>query len=487
MDRPQDMEGTMGGGTRTSTLAQSKTATNTPPSQSSCPSFPGEPYDLVVPPDARILRPRSLEDIDDVIEELKAEFDRHTLDTHTPRPSQYIWALNIPQRLFAQIETDLELFPGVRVTVAHAKSSVLLKVMPGRQHERIICNFRGIVLGCLNSMGLYLQNGDFTGQGAERTPGVVTSKEPNWAFGPYDARVDSAADEYPSLVLEVGVTESLDQLRQDAHWWYANTNQETKLVILIDVTTDDPYRVNFEVWTEVVNQPTAHSTRNHPTTVLQCTQRASLQNGVVTGAPLILDFTTLMHRAPLVVVGPIKYLSQLPNDNVTLQIDHDSNKKTKLAVELYYSNKLVPSKLRQKFVGKFRVLERVGRVAYKLDLPDSWLQKRIHPVIGVAHLEPAPHGDDPWGTQPADTHEPTFDKRFPNDADRYDVERILAKEIRPARGRPRAEGSRGTTTWYLVRWAGQSAKEDQWIPDSETKGCRELVDEFERGNNAPEA
>ncbi|KAJ5405667.1 hypothetical protein N7465_006951 [Penicillium sp. CMV-2018d] len=103
----------------TSASKGSKTTT-----QSSCPPFLGESHDIIVPPDARILRPRSLEDIDYVIKQLKAEFDRHTLDTHTPRPSQYIWVHKIPQRLFAQIETDLELFPGVRVTVAHAESSL---------------------------------------------------------------------------------------------------------------------------------------------------------------------------------------------------------------------------------------------------------------------------------------------------------------------------------------------------------------------------
>ncbi|KUM63049.1 hypothetical protein ACN42_g4045 [Penicillium freii] len=309
MDRPQDIEGTMGG-TRTSALAQASlsdstsasrglTTTNTSPSQSSYLSFLGESHDIIVPPDARILRPRSLEDINNVIEELKAEFDQHTLDADTPTLSQYIWVHEIPQYLFAQIETDLKLFPGVRVTVAYAESSVLLKVMPGRQYERIISNFSTIILGYLNSMGLALQNGDFTGQNAERTPGVVSSKEPDWAFGPYDARVDSAADEYPSLVLEVGASESLSQLRQDVRWWYANTNQETQLVILINIT-DNPYRVDFEVWTEVANQSTVQSTRSRPATVLECTQSASLQNGVVIGAPLILDFATLMHRSPRV-------------------------------------------------------------------------------------------------------------------------------------------------------------------------------------------
>ena len=47
-------------------------------------------------------------------------------------------------------------------------------------------------------------------------PGVVHSKEPSWVFSPYDARVNSAADEYPSLVLEVEASEPPDQHPQDA-------------------------------------------------------------------------------------------------------------------------------------------------------------------------------------------------------------------------------------------------------------------------------
>ncbi|KAI3141081.1 hypothetical protein CBS147325_5915 [Penicillium roqueforti] len=311
MDRPQKTEGTMGeanlsiGSNLDSTSASrgSETTTTTPPSQSSYQPFLGESNDLVVPPNARIIRPRSLNDIYDAIEDLKAELDTHTVETHTPRPSQFIWAYQIPQGLFTQIETDLELFPGVRTTIAHNDFAVLLKIMPGRQRERITGNFRVIVMGHLNAMGLSLQNGDFTDQGAEITRGFLQSKEPDWAFGPYDARINSAADEYPateyaSLILETGFSESLGQLQLDAHWWYRNTTQETKIVVLIDVASDNPYRVNFEVWTEVPNQSHAPVTRNCPAQVVQCTQRATLQNGVVTGGPLILSFPTLMRRAP---------------------------------------------------------------------------------------------------------------------------------------------------------------------------------------------
>lgn len=42
--------------------------------------------------------------------------------------------------------------------------------------------------------------------------------------------------------------------------------------------------------------------------------------------------------------------------------------------------------LLQQFVGAFRLLERIGRLAYKLNLPETM---RIYSIISVTHLEPA--------------------------------------------------------------------------------------------------
>ena len=117
-------------------------------------------------------------------------------------------------------------------------------------HERIIGNFRTIVFRYLDSMSLFLQSGDFTDQSTERTRGFLSSKTPDWAFGPYDARVDLTANKYLFLVLKVSASKSSNELRRDANWWYANTRQETKLVALIDVN-DNPYCFDFEVWKPV--------------------------------------------------------------------------------------------------------------------------------------------------------------------------------------------------------------------------------------------
>ncbi len=44
-------------------------------------------------------------------------------------------------------------------------------------------------------------------------------------------------------------------------------------------------------------------------------------------------------------------------------------------------------KLREKFLGPFKILERIGTKAYKLDLP---LSMKVHPVFPDELLKPAP-------------------------------------------------------------------------------------------------
>ena len=129
----------------------------------------------------------------------------------------------------------------------------------------------------------------------------------------------------------------------------------------------------------------------------------------------------------------------------------------------------------------FEVLDRVGKLAYRLDIPT---ESRIHPVISVAHLEPAPEGDDPWEREPtSNEHLPTTDERFPEDTV-YEVERILAKRVVNAPGRPRRDGTRQQITKYLIRWKDQSARYDCWVREEDCIGCEDAIKEFEERQNA---
>ena len=50
--------------------------------------------------------------------------------------------------------------------------------------------------------------------------------------------------------------------------------------------------------------------------------------------------------------------------------------------------KNIPSKLRQRFVGPFRIEEKISKSAYRLGLPDEW---KIHNVFHVSLLKPWRH------------------------------------------------------------------------------------------------
>lgn len=118
-------------------------------------------------------------------------------------------------------------------------------------------------------------------------------------------------------------------------------------------------------------------------------------------------------------------------------------------------------KLTQQYAGKFTVKERIGPLAYRLDFPPNW---KIHPVVSVAQLEKCPREPDPYQREPSKPSA-KVDDRFPEDEDRYAVEKVLAKRV--------AGGRRNPHTEYLVRWKGYGAGDDWWIPLSTTCDSRQ--------------
>jgi hypothetical protein len=126
-----------------------------------------------------------------------------------------------------------------------------------------------------------------------------------------------------------------------------------------------------------------------------------------------------------------------------------------------YKLKGIPKqKIGMQRVSPFRIIDRVSRLAYKLELSANW---QIHPVISVVQLEPAPSDPFDRAVEPPPAIEVDGEEEFEIDA-------ILESMIR---GRKR-------NLHYLIRWKGWGPEHDSWIPASELAHARDLVDEFER-------
>ncbi|KAF7115228.1 hypothetical protein CNMCM5793_001655 [Aspergillus hiratsukae] len=99
------------------------------------------------------------------------------------------------------------------------------------------------------------------------------------------------------------------------------------------------------------------------------------------------------------------------------------------------------------------VLQRIGPLAYKLDLPETW---RIHPVISVEHLEQYPPDQDPSGR-------PAPDKPGPIQVEgqgEYEIEKIIAKRYHKTKsGRIKAQ--------YLVKWLGYDDHENTRLDEKQ--------------------
>ena len=122
----------------------------------------------------------------------------------------------------------------------------------------------------------------------------------------------------------------------------------------------------------------------------------------------------------------------------------------------------------------FTILEKVGRSAYKLDLPISWIQKRIHPVFNEVLL--TPYVTPRFGNQ---VQLPPPPPELVDGEEEYEVEAVLdSRWHKVGRGRQDLQ--------YLVKWKGYGPEENTWEPAANLEHARRRIGDFHRQfPNAP--
>jgi len=113
-------------------------------------------------------------------------------------------------------------------------------------------------------------------------------------------------------------------------------------------------------------------------------------------------------------------------------------------------------KLRGRFAGPFKITKKMSDVAYQLQLPSSW---RIHPVFHIAKLKKAPDGLRLEDHDISEEYSAPSPAPLPGTTDVYEVERLLARELRKPK-----PNSRKKVMCYLVKWRGYDESENSWEP-----------------------
>ncbi|SLM34971.1 transposon tf2-1 polyprotein [Lasallia pustulata] len=126
-------------------------------------------------------------------------------------------------------------------------------------------------------------------------------------------------------------------------------------------------------------------------------------------------------------------------------------------------------KLSNQRAGPLKIVKKIGLLAYRLDIPVNW---KIHPVISVAQLEPAPKGNDPYEREDRPSDPPAVEE-FNSEWHDYEVEKLVGR-------RDRKLGKGKKITEYLVRWKGYSSVHDQWYGKDMLESSKELIEEYDK-------
>lgn len=138
--------------------------------------------------------------------------------------------------------------------------------------------------------------------GSARFEAPHSSKEGDSSFIP---KPRNPMTDWPSIVFEAGISESLPRLRIDAGWWLDSSNGDVKTVILIAVKRSAP-SIILERWERVeVDQ------QGTKTMIPQQMQELFITPEAVHGAPLVLKFENVFLRPPIAPETDIIFTSSI--------------------------------------------------------------------------------------------------------------------------------------------------------------------------------
>lgn len=226
---------------------------------------------------------------------------------------QWVLVIGLSQNAITRLDEDHSCL-GINYRFQWNGTKGLIKVIPTAEHETVTTRMVLSVNDALSTMGLDWGDAEWVGTTTYKR-GVGTGQQPDNAFVPPSRCTTPVRSVgWPTLVIETGMSESLSQLRDDAKKWFADSNGNVRIVLLVAIKA---CRVDIEKWqlapagapTPLTRLYISSLCRQNPnvpplsplsptTQQPYCAQEIVITPQGIVGTPLVLNFHALYDRAP---------------------------------------------------------------------------------------------------------------------------------------------------------------------------------------------
>ena len=208
---------------------------------------------------------------------------------------QYAIFAPMTQDQFATIDRIRRIhLKGHRFHYFNHEETLIVKLMAGPVQEMTSKGFGSRLDIKIAEMGLFE---DIYRMGSTSFKGNGSQREADCSWKPRKSR--PLGTDWPTLVIDCGVSQSRDRLAADAHWWFENSGGQVKIVLLISYSVSKK-EIRLQQW-ELVTIPDSHVTPVRPGPARAAPAKVreiKLVAGVSNKASLTLNFESVFLRPP---------------------------------------------------------------------------------------------------------------------------------------------------------------------------------------------
>jgi hypothetical protein len=225
---------------------------------------------------------------------LKRAIEQRMDDLRTGKTTdQYLVFKPVTEAKFDDLDSRNIIGPGTRATYCGDLETLILKV-PTTAHESAHGDFSSMLI---EQSTLMRVRRELQHHGRATRTGRRSKKQADSSYKPRYLRPKST--DWPTIVLESGISESLRRLRIDAEWWLSNSGGDVKIVLIFSVKVSTK-AMRIEHWEMAPAPATRPVTRATPagTLVPTCVQQVNIDPTGVHGGPITLAFEKIFLRLP---------------------------------------------------------------------------------------------------------------------------------------------------------------------------------------------